>query len=80
MRQYSSDPDAARALALLESEMVGGDDPAHQIKHLRTLLEKECKAQVPSPPPRSAHDLNLATFPQLAIPWKLLRERVTLLD
>ena len=46
MQQYSSDPDAARALALLESEMVGGDAPADQIKRLRTLLEKECQAQV----------------------------------
>lgn len=42
----ASDPDPAQALALLESEMIGGGDPAKQIAHLKALLEKECEAQV----------------------------------
>ena len=43
---YYEDPDAARALALLETEIGGVDEPAAQINHLRQLLEKECESQV----------------------------------
>ena len=46
--QIISDQDPAYALAMLESEMMGGGDSAKQIAHLRALLEKECEAQVNS--------------------------------
>ena len=42
----ASDPDPARALAMLESEMVGGEGVAEQLARLRNLLERECEAQV----------------------------------
>lgn len=44
--QLTNDPDPARALAVLESEMGGGEEAADQIAHLRLLLERECEAQV----------------------------------
>ena len=44
--RYYEDPDAARALALLETEIGGVDEPEAQIDHLRQLLEKECESQV----------------------------------
>ncbi len=42
----ASDADPARALAMLESEMGGGEGVAEQLAQLRTLLERECDAQV----------------------------------
>ena len=48
---YYEDPDAARALALLETEIGGVDEPAAQINHLRQMLEKECESQVTSSKP-----------------------------
>ena len=44
----ASDPDPARALAMLESEMVGGECVTEQLAQLRHLLERECEAQVSS--------------------------------
>ena len=43
---YYTDPHAANVLARMEAGMMEGQTPTDQLKHLRALLEAECKAQV----------------------------------
>ena len=57
----ASDADPARALAMLESEMVGGEGVPEQLARLKTLLERECEAQVA--PSRFSRVAPPAAFP-----------------
>lgn len=66
LHEYSTPQDAAHALALLESEMVGSGSRCEQIGRLRFLLEKECEAQV-----TGYSECFLVSFClSMTIPWK----------